>query len=165
MKSARGTALIDIKDGVVKRLGLVKTIVIATSMRADAKMPPADASSDEPFSELAATLTLANGTAHTTDLRFESPDVHMRAAGSLRLDGSAIDLRGDVQLSDTLSQQGGRDLLRYTQDQGRVTLPVSVTGSAQAPVVRVDVAGLAGRALKNKAEEEIRKRLKGLFRR
>ena len=101
----------------MKRLGLVKTIVIATSMRADAKMPPADASSDEPFSEFAAALTLANGTAHTTDLRFESPDVHMRAAGSLRLDGSAIDLRGDVQLSDTLSQQAGRDLLRYTQDQ------------------------------------------------
>ena len=165
MKSARGTARIDIKNGVVKRLGLVKTIVIATSMRADAKMPPTDASSDEPFSELAATLALANGGAHTTDLRFESPDVHMRAAGSLRLDGSAIDLGGEVQLSDTLSQQAGRDLLRYTQEQGRVTLPVTVTGSAQAPVVRVDVAGLAGRALKNKAEEEIKKRLKGLFRR
>jgi uncharacterized protein involved in outer membrane biogenesis len=165
MKSARGTARVDIQNGVVKRLGLVKTIVIATSMRADAKMPSADASSDEPFSQLGATMALANGTAHTSDLRFESPSVHMRSAGSLRLDGNAIDLRGDVQLSDALSQQAGRDLYRYTQQQGRVTLPVTVRGSAQAPSVQVDVAGLAGRALRNKAEEELRKRLEGLFRR
>jgi uncharacterized protein involved in outer membrane biogenesis len=164
MKSARGTARVEIQNGVVKRLGLVKSIVIATSMRADAKMPAAG-STDEPFSQLGATLNLASGTARTSDLQFDSPDVHMRSAGSLRLDGNAIDLRGDVQLSDALSQQAGRDLYRYTQQQGRVTLPVTVTGSAQAPSVQVDVAGLAGRALKNKAEEELKKRLEGLFRR
>src|SRR4029453_13216308 len=103
MKSARGTARIDIKDGVVKRLGLVKTIVIATSMRADAKMPPADASSDEPFSDLAPTPAPAKGPPPPPRPRFEAPDVHPRAAGSLRLDGSAIDLGGEVQLSETLS--------------------------------------------------------------
>jgi uncharacterized protein involved in outer membrane biogenesis len=164
MKSARGTARVDIQDGVVKRLGLVKSIVIATSMRADAKMPT-DAPADETFSRLGATLALANGIARTTDLQFESPDVHMQSAGWLRLDGDAIDLRGNVQLSDALSQQAGRDLYRLTQQQGRVTLPVTVTGSARAPSVQIDVAGLAGRALKNTAEQEIKKRLKDLFRR
>jgi uncharacterized protein involved in outer membrane biogenesis len=165
MKSARGTARVDIQDGVVKGLGLVKSIIIATSMRADAKMPPPNASADERFSQLGATLALANGTARTGDLHFESPDVLMQSAGSLRLDGDAIDLRGNVQLSPSLSQQAGRDLYRYTQQQGRVTLPVAVTGSAQALSVQVDVAALAGRALKNTAEQEIKKRLEGLFRR
>jgi hypothetical protein len=89
----------------------------------------------------------------------------MQSAGWLRLDGDAIDLRGNVQLSDALSQQAGRDLYRLTQQQGRVTLPVTVTGSARAPSVQIDVAGLAGRALKNTAEQEIKKRLKDLFRR
>jgi AsmA protein len=164
LHTARGTARIDIRNGVVKRLGLVRTVVIATSMRADATMP-VGASGDEPFSQFGATLNLTNGTAHTSDLEFQSPDITLRSAGSLRLDGSAIDLRGNVQLSEALSQQAGRDLFRYTQEQGRVTLPATVTGSAQAPSVQVDVASLAGRALQNKAKDEITRRLGRLFRR
>jgi uncharacterized protein involved in outer membrane biogenesis len=164
MTSARGTARVDIRDGVVKRLGLVKAIVVATSMRADAKMPAAGGSNDEAFSQLGATLAIANGTARTNDLRFESPDVLLSAAGSLRLDGSAIDLRGDVQLSDALSKQAGRDLVRYTQEQGRVTLPATVTGSAQSPSVRVDMGNLFKRALQNKANEELQKALGKKFR-
>ena len=169
MNNVRGTARVEIRNGVVKRLGLVKTIVVATSMRADARTPAGGASNDEPFSQLGATLTLANGTAHTGDLEFRSPDVLARAAGSLRLDGSAIDLKGNVQLSDALSQQAGRDLVRYTQEQGRVTLPATVTGSARAPSVQVDVASLANRALQNRMKEELDKalgkKLGGLFRR
>jgi uncharacterized protein involved in outer membrane biogenesis len=164
MNTAHGTARVDIRDGVVRKLGLVRTVVIATSMRADAQLP-ADASTDEPFSRLGGTLTLANGIARTDDLEFESPSVRMLTAGSLRLDGSTLDLRGRLQLSEALSQQAGRDLLRYTQDEGRVTLPAIVSGSAQAPSVQVDVAGLATRALQNRAKEEIKKRLGSLFRR
>jgi uncharacterized protein involved in outer membrane biogenesis len=164
LNSARGTARVDIQNGVVKGLGLVKTIVIATSMRADARST-GRASSNEPFSQLGATLVIGNGTAHTSDLRFQSPDVLMNAAGSFQLNGSAIDLKGNVQLSDALSQQAGRDLLRYTQEQGRVTLPVTITGPAGAPAVQIDVANLAGRALQNKAKETINKALGDLFRR
>jgi len=169
MNGTRGTARVDIRDGVVKRLGLVKTIVIATSMRADAKMPAAGGSSDEPFSQLGATLAIANGTARTNDLQFQSPDVLLRAAGSLRLDGSAIDLKGDVQLSDALSRQAGRDLVRYTQEQGRVTVPATITGSVQAPAVHVDMANLLRRAMQNKVNDELQKALgkkfRGLFKR
>jgi uncharacterized protein involved in outer membrane biogenesis len=161
----RGTARIAIRDGVVKRLGLVKTIVVATSGRADAQLPAGTSSSDEPFTALGATLAIGDGAARTSDLRFESPNVLMRSTGSLRLDGSAIDLRGDVQLSEALTQQAGRDLVRYTQEQGRVTLPVTVTGSAAAPSVHVDVAAVAGRAIKNRVHEELQKGLNRLFKR
>jgi uncharacterized protein involved in outer membrane biogenesis len=162
--STAGTARIDIRDGVAKRLGLVKTIVIATSMRSGATVP-SGGSSDEPFTRLGATLNVAGGSARTSDLQFESPSVLMRSAGSVRLDGSAIDLRGDVQLSEALTQQAGRDLVRYTQEQGRVTLPVTVTGSAAAPSVHVDVAAVAGRAIKNRVHEELQKGLNRLFKR
>jgi type II secretion system protein N len=164
MNAASGTARIDIRDGVAKNLGLVKTIVIATSGRSDAQVPSSSrGSNDEPFKRLGATLKLANGTVRTDDLQFESPDVLMRAAGSLRLDGSAMDLRGDVQLSEALTQQAGRDLVRYTQEQGRVTLPVTISGPAQSPSVRVDMASLANRALQNKAKDELQKAIGGLF--
>jgi uncharacterized protein involved in outer membrane biogenesis len=159
LDSARGTIRVDVKDGVVRNLGLLESVVVATSMRGDAKLQM-PASSDEPFSALGATLTVANGSAHTTDLRLESPDLTLLAAGSLALDGSAIALKGTVQLSDALSQQAGRDLLRYTQDRGRVTLPAVVTGSARSPSVQIDMASLLERAVKNKLNEEATKAIK-----
>ena len=162
--SLQGTARVDATNGTIKRLGLVRTVIVATSMRTGA--PGGAASSgDESFSALGATLAIAGGTARTSDLQFQSPDVLMHAAGSLRLDGSAVNLAGQVQLSEALSQQAGRDLVRYTQEGGRVTLPVTVTGPAQALAVRVDVADAARRAIRNKAEDEIKKGLERLFRR
>jgi len=163
IEGARGSARVDIKDGIVKNLGLVRTVVVATSMRSDAKPAPAGASNDEHFTSLGATLAIANGAANTNDLQFESPDVSLRATGSVRLDGSAIDLRGNIQLSDALSQQAGRDLVRYTQDQGRVTLPATVTGTAQSPVASIDAAALASRAMKNKINEEATKTINKAF--
>ena len=168
LSTAKGAARVDITDGTVKNLGLVRTIIIATSGRSDASGASAGGSRDEPFSRLGATLSLANGTATTNDLRFESEDLLLDAAGSVRLDGSAIKLAGDVQLSDALSRQAGRDLVRYTQEQSRVTLPATITGSAANPQVRIDVASLAQRAITNRVKEEvqgaIKKGLGGLLR-
>ena len=65
-----------------------------------------------------------------------------------------------LQLSDELSQQAGRDLVRYTQQGGRVTLPATITGSAADPHVRLDVASLAKRAITNRANEEAQKAVK-----
>jgi uncharacterized protein involved in outer membrane biogenesis len=168
MNTTRGTARINIADGVIKNLGLVRSVVVATSGRADSAGAGGGAR-DEPFTRLGATLAIAGGSATTDDLRFESKDLLLAAAGNVRLDGSAINLRGQVQLSDELSRQAGRDLVRYTQEGGRVTLPATITGSADAPQVRVDMAGLAKRALTNRAKEEAQKALKkglgGLFKR
>jgi uncharacterized protein involved in outer membrane biogenesis len=168
LSTAKGSARVDITNGIVKNFGLVRTIIIATSGRSDASGASAGGSRDEPFSRLGATLALANGTAATSDLRFESADLLLDAAGTVRLDGSAIKLAGQVQLSDALSQQAGRDLVRYTQEQSRVTLPVTITGSAENPQVRIDVAGLARRAITNRVKDEvqgaIKKGLGGLFR-
>jgi uncharacterized protein involved in outer membrane biogenesis len=165
IKTARGTARVDLTDGIVKNLGLVRTIVTATSGRSGATV--ASGSGDEPFSKLGATLNIANGSANTADLVFESKDLRLGAAGTVRLDGTAINLAGNVQLSEALTEQAGRDLVRYTQDQGRVTLPATITGSAAAPSVRIDVAAVARRAITNRATEEsqrlIKKGLGGLL--
>jgi uncharacterized protein involved in outer membrane biogenesis len=159
MRTARGNARVDIVDGIVKNLGLVRTIVVATSGRSGGGAGESG-SRDEPFTRLGTTLAIAAGSATTEDLRFTSKDFLLAAAGSVRLDGSAINLAGQVQLSDDLSKQAGQDLVRYTQEGGRVTLPVAITGSANAPHVMIDVAGMAKRAVTNRAQEEAQKALK-----
>jgi uncharacterized protein involved in outer membrane biogenesis len=158
LQSARGGARLDVVNGVVNNLGLVRSIVVATSGRADAAGGAAHR--DGSFTKLGTTLTIGGGTATTTDLRFESPDLLLGAAGTLQLDGSSINLAGHAQLSEELSRQAGRDLVRYTQEGGRVTLPVTVTGSAAAPHVRIDVVDAAKRAVVNRAAEEGQKALK-----
>jgi uncharacterized protein involved in outer membrane biogenesis len=167
IKSARGTARVDIVNGVVKNLGLVRTIVVATSGRSDRAGFGASGARDEPFTKLGATLTIANGSANTQDLRFESKDLLLATTGSVRLDGSSINLVGKAQLSDELSKQAGQDLVRYTQEGGRVTVPVTITGSGNAPQVHVDISDMAKRAFTNRANEEVQKALKkglgGLF--
>ena len=57
IKTARGTARIDVVDGIVKKLGLVRNVVIATSGREGATM--SGGSTDEPFTRLGATLRIA----------------------------------------------------------------------------------------------------------
>ncbi len=163
-KNARGTARVDIANGVVRNLGLIQAVVIATSMRAGASSQ-SSGSRDEPFTRLGGTLTMANGESTTRDLQFESKDLSVALTGLVRLDGSVVDLKGRAQLSEALTQQAGRDLVRYTQEQGRVTLPATIGGSAENLRVRIDAADLAKRALVNRAGEEVTKGLGKLFRR
>ncbi len=161
MKQARGTARIDVTNGVVKGLGLVRSVIVATSMKGGASSN-LTASTDEPFTRLGGTLTISGGAASTQDFRFESENLGLNAAGGLRLDGSAVNLVGNVQLSETLTKQAGTDLVRYTQTGGRVTLPASITGSSQNLHVKIDAGEVAKRAITNFANEEVKKRLGGL---
>jgi uncharacterized protein involved in outer membrane biogenesis len=162
--SSRGTAHATIANGTIKGLGLVKGVVLATSMRAGAMSQATSASGAEPFTSLDGTFTIAGGAATTTDLKFTSNDVLLTAAGTVRLDGAAIDLAGPIQLSDDLSKQAGRDLVKYTQKDGRVTLPAKVSGSADDLHVGIDTGDLAKRALTNAAGDQAKKLLQGLGR-
>lgn len=157
LRTSRGTAKVEASDGTVKGLGLVRALVLATSMRAESTAQLRNTSVDEPFSKMGGTFTIGGGTATTHDLRFQSKDVTMSAAGTIRLDGSAIHLAGPVQLSEALSKQAGRDLVRYTAQNGRVTLPIAVTGSAEDLHVGIDAAALTKGALTNSLKEALKK--------
>lgn len=154
-RSLEGQARLEASDGRVRNLGLLRSLVLATSMRADAPPRLRDATADEPFSRLAATFRFDGGTARTSDLEFESPDVRCTAAGTIGLLGERpVDVSGRLQLSETLSRQAGRDLLRYTAEGGRVTVPVSVTGPVGDLHAGIDLGGVARRAIRNTVQEE-----------
>jgi uncharacterized protein involved in outer membrane biogenesis len=158
--STSGTARVDATDGTIRGLGLVRAVVLAGSMRASSQAEVSGVTSVEPFTRLGATLAIAGATATTDDLRFESTDLLLDAAGSLRLDGNAVDLSGRVQLTDELSRKAGQDLLRYTAEDGRVTLPVAVSGPASNLSVRIDMSAVLKRAIVNRAAEEAKDAIK-----
>jgi uncharacterized protein involved in outer membrane biogenesis len=157
--SARGRARLDLANGTVEGLNLVRTIVLAGSMRKDsrAQVSGVPAARAEPFDSLTASFVIGGGAARTDDLQFRSADVLLTGAGVIELARQGVDLVGRVQLSDELSKQAGRDLLRYTREDGRVTLPVVVSGTAGDLTVMIDVGDAAKRAIVNRAAEEAKK--------
>jgi uncharacterized protein involved in outer membrane biogenesis len=167
LKTARGAARIDIANGVINNLGLVRTVVAATTMDKTAVQNAASGPRDEPFTKLGGTLSIANGSASTQDLRLESKDLTVAAAGALKLDGSAVDMRGDVQLSPELTKQAGSTLVRVSQQDGRVTLPLTIKGAAGSYGVSVDASAMAKRAITNEVNDQAQKAMKkglgGLF--
>lgn len=165
---ARGTGRVSVRDGSMKGLQLVRPIVLAFG-KPDAAQP---VDGGERFDRLDAAFTLAGGVVTFTTVTFASRDVELDGDGRLNLSGGTIDLDANARLSKELTAQAGRDLVRYTADDGRVTVPARVTGTFESPQVTVDVGNLLRRAagnemrrqadeLKEKGESAIR----GLLRR
>jgi uncharacterized protein involved in outer membrane biogenesis len=164
LRTSRGTARVDITNGSIAGLSLVRTIVLATSGRggylASAETVAASRAGSgeaERFSHLGATLSLANGVIRTSDFAMSSTDVDLTGAGAVAIANMTAKLQGQVQLSGELSKKSGTDLYRYTQQDGRVTLPATVSGPLASLSVQIDLAQAASRALRNRATEEIKK--------
>jgi uncharacterized protein involved in outer membrane biogenesis len=178
LRTARGDARIDITDGAIAGLALVRTVVLATSGRGGyvasagtAIESSGDAAGAERFSRLGVTLSFVDGVLTTRDFAMNATDVDLTGAGTIRLQTMVTRLDGQVRLSEALSKQAGSDLYRYTQQGGRVTLPAIVSGPIDGLSVRIDLGQAAQRAITNRATEEAEKAiernlkggLKGLF--
>lgn len=152
MKTARGTGSVAITNGVVKNLALVKSAVAATSLDPQAVIAASQGPHDEPFSELGASLSIAGGTASTPDLHFISPDIRLDAGGALRLDGSAVNLVGTLQLSQALTSQANATFVRVAAQDGRISLPITVRGNTTKYALEIDTASVARRAATNEVK-------------
>jgi uncharacterized protein involved in outer membrane biogenesis len=152
IRRARGTARVAVTDGRISGLEIVRTVILAFG-KPTGQQPTG---SGEAFSRLAATLAIGGETATTSDLTFASRDFDMTGKGTLSFETQAIDFRNDVLLSPELSAQAGRDLYRLAREGDRVVLPARITGTVSEPSVFIDVASALHRALRNKAEDEMK---------
>jgi uncharacterized protein involved in outer membrane biogenesis len=167
LRTARGTARIDVTDGTIAGLSLVRTAVTTLSGRGGMTASAAagvqrreSGGGSERFSRLGATLALGGGVMRTSDLVMTSPDVDLTGTATLNIATMTVDMRGRLRLSEALSKEAGTDLYRYTQEGGRVTLPVTVTGPLGNLSASVDLGAAATRAIRNKATEEINRAIK-----
>ena len=152
IKRARGSARIVITDGKVPGLEIVRSVVLAFG-RPSGERP---AGSGEAFTRLAASLAVGGQTLSTSDLTLASRDLDMTGKGTLSLVSQAVDLHADVMLSRELSAQAGRDLYRLAREGERIVLPARITGTVASPTVFVDVPAALNRAIRNRAEDEVK---------
>jgi uncharacterized protein involved in outer membrane biogenesis len=152
IKRARGTARVVITDGKVPGLEIVRSVVLAFG-KPSGERP---AGSGEAFSRLAASLAVGGQILSTSDLTLASRDLDLTGEGTVSLATQAINLRTDVMLSRELSAQAGRDLYRLAREGERIVLPARITGTVASPTVFVDVSAALNRAIRNRAEDEVR---------
>ena len=154
MKTARGRAEITVTNGTVKNLALVRAAVAATALDPQAAQKAAQEERDEAFTELGGSLAIFAGTASTPDLHFVSKDIRLDAGGALKLDGSALTLQGQVALSEELTKQANGTLARFTEQDGRITLPITIRGSVAKYSLQIDSASVARRAVTNEVKAQ-----------
>ena len=80
-----------------------------------------------------------------------SRDFDLAGSGTLRILSGAVSARGDVVLSRELTAQAGVDLRRYAQEDGRVIIPTTISGTLQQPQISLDILAAARRALDSEA--------------
>ena len=161
LRSARGSMTTAITDGTMPRLDLVRPIVLAFGKPSGAP-PPGSGSG---FSRLGGTFALSNGTVSSKDIAMASRDFDVTGEGSVELASGALSARGNVVLSQELTAQAGVDLRRYAQEDGRVVVPATVSGTLQQPAVALDVAAATRRALENELQRRATSFFDDLFKR
>jgi hypothetical protein len=99
---------------------------------------------------LAGRFTLADGTMHFANVSFEVPGTAVRLAGSYGLESGAMDLKGTVRVARSVADVApprvagwmealGRIDQRLKLDTSGTTIPITIRGSREKPVFRVDV--------------------------
>jgi uncharacterized protein involved in outer membrane biogenesis len=161
LRTARGSMSAVITNGTMPKLDLVRPIVLAFGKPSGA--PPEGSGSG--FSRLGGTFALANGVVSSKDIVMAARDFDVTGEGSVELASGALSARGNVVLSQELTAQAGVDLRRYAQEDGRVVVPATVSGTLQQPAVALDVAAATRRALENELERRAKSFFDDLFKR
>jgi AsmA-like C-terminal region len=156
--TARGTMTATVKNGNLPHLDMVRTVVLAFGKPAgDAK------GSGTAFDTLGGTFTLSSGTLRSDNLSLRSRDVDSDGRGTLAIESGQVSARADVVLSPQLTAQAGTDLRRYAEEDGRVVVPATVSGTLGRPSMFIDVAAAARRAFQNEVKRRATDFLGGLF--
>ena len=144
-----------ITDGTVRRLGLVRSIVLFFG-RPEANAPP----STDRFDRLDARFALANAILRANSFNLRSPDMDGAGTGTMNLDTRALNGRMNVTLSEALSRQAGTDLRRL-HARGQ---PDRAAGGAGRHAERAERDHRRGRgALQRGLRNEAERQLKGIL--
>ncbi len=173
MKQALGgTASVNLKDGAIKGINLAQTLRDLQGKlgaKQDATQQ-AKAGDKTDFSELAASLKIANGVAHNEDLAMKSPFLRLSGAGDIDIGGGRMNYLAKASVVASSAGQGGKGL---DQLKG-LTVPVRVSGPFEKLSYTLELGSLAADAakakvdekkeeIKAKAEDKVKDKLKGLF--
>lgn len=160
-KALQGTGHMAVKDGKIEGVNILQEVASALKV--------AGISIDNPnatvFSTIETDLAIKQGTISLQNLLMDSHDFQATGGGTIGFD-QRLNLLVNLNLSQEASQKlsGASPVVKIAMKDGRLSLPLTITGTAQAPSYGVDVKGLTGKVqeqVKQKVQEAVGGLLKG----
>lgn len=151
-KTLEGTSHVAIKDGKIEGVNLLQEAIAILRV---AGIPLDDAKATV-FSTLETDLAIKEGIINVQRLLVDSHDFQATGRGTIGFDQS-LHLAVTLNLSQALSQKiiGLSPVGRLAFSEGRVNVPLLITGTVQAPSY-----GLDSNALTGKVQEQVRGKVK-----
>jgi AsmA protein len=160
-KALEGTGHLAVKDGKIEGVNILQEVADALKV-AGISMGEAKATA---FSTIETDLAIKQGVINVQRLLMDSHDFQATGGGTIGFD-QKLNLIVNLNLSQDVSQKisAASPLVKVAMKEGRLALPLTITGTAQAPSYGVDVKGLTGKVqeqVKKKVEEAVGGLLKG----
>jgi AsmA protein len=160
-KSLEGTGHVAVKDGKIEGVNLLQEAISILKI-AGISLDNAKATA---FSVIETDLAIKQGTVHVQRLLMDSHDFQATGGGTIGFD-QTLNLTVNLNLSQDLSQKIGRSspAVKLAMKEGRLSLPLMITGTAQAPSYGLDMKGLTEKVqeqVQKKVEEAVGGLLKG----
>jgi AsmA protein len=140
-KALEGTSHVAVKDGRIEGVNLIQE---ALSILKVVGIPVDDPKATV-FSTIETDLLVQQGIITVQRLLMDSHDFQATGAGTIGFD-QKLNLSLKLNLSQALSQKlaGLSPVAKVAMKEGRVSLPLMITGTAQAPSYGLDMKGMAG---------------------
>ncbi|MGZ8381335.1 MAG: AsmA family protein, partial [Nitrospira sp.] len=160
-KALEGTGQMAVKDGKIEGVNLLQEVVSALNV---AGMSLGDAKATA-FSTIETDLAVKQGVINVQRLLMDSHDFQATGGGTIGFD-QRLNLAVNLKLSQEVSQKiaAASPVVKIALKDGRLSLPLTIAGTAQAPSYGVDIKGLTGKVqeqVKKKVEDAVGGLLKG----
>ena len=160
-KALEGTGHMAVKDGRIEGVNLLQEVASALKV-AGISLDNAKATA---FSTIETDLAIKEGIINVQRLLMDSHDFQATGGGTIGFD-QRLNLLVNLNLSQDLSQKvaGTSPVLKIAMKDGRLSLPLTIGGTAQAPLYGVDLKGVTGKVhqqVQKKVEEAVDGLIKG----
>ncbi|HXF93092.1 MAG TPA: AsmA family protein [Nitrospiraceae bacterium] len=159
-KALEGIGHLDIKDGKLEGVNLLQEVA--------ALLKVAGISTDNVkatvFSTIEGDVAIKQGVVAVQRLLLDSHDFQATANGTVGFD-QTLHLKASLNLSEALSQKiaTGSPVAKLAMSNGRVTVPLVITGTVQTPFYGLDTKAIGAKVqeqVKEKAKEVVEEMLK-----
>jgi AsmA protein len=160
-RSLEGTGHVAVKDGKIEGVNLLQEAISILKV-VGFSLDNAKATA---FSTIESDLTIKQGTVYFQRLLMDSHDFQATGGGTIGFD-QTLNLTVNLNLSQDLSQKIARSspATKLAMKEGRLSLPLVITGTAYAPSYGLNMKGLTGKVqeqVQKKVEEAVGGLLKG----
>ncbi|MBA5871181.1 MAG: AsmA family protein [Nitrospira sp. CR2.1] len=153
VKALAGAGHVAVRDGRVEGINLLQQAAILLKV-VGVQLDNVKATA---FSAIESDMAIKQGLVAVQRLLIDSHDFQATGGGTIGFDHS-LDMKLNVNLSQALSQKiaAGSPIARVALTGGRLSLPLLITGSTQAPSYGLDTKMFAG-----KVKEQVKEKVKG----